>query len=247
MVDFTLSDEQLALRELAHDFAENEIRPVAWEFDRDATKSLSKGALEIQLILERAAEESERKSERVGAAWAKKKNDAGRRIVTRKVPGWIRVEGDRLALIPDRAEVIRRIYQLALQGLGVHTIAKQLNADQVPVLGRMKFKGRRVVWNETVVFHLLRTRGVIGEYQPCRGRGSDRTPAGDPIKGYFPAAVSEETYYAVQGMLRGRARIGRGRRCRTTPSHRKTSAPRCSTRWAYRRRPASDRTVSRSR
>ena len=37
MVDFTLSDEQLALRELAHDFAENEIRPVAWELDRDSS------------------------------------------------------------------------------------------------------------------------------------------------------------------------------------------------------------------
>src|SRR6516165_194955 len=59
------------------------------EFDRDATRSLSKGALEIQLILERAAEESERKSERVGAAWEKKKKDAASRIVTRKVPGWI--------------------------------------------------------------------------------------------------------------------------------------------------------------
>ena len=37
MVDFTLTDEQLALRELAHDFAEQEIRPVAWEYDRDGT------------------------------------------------------------------------------------------------------------------------------------------------------------------------------------------------------------------
>jgi acyl-CoA dehydrogenase len=37
MVDFTLSDEQKALQELAHDFATGEIRPVAWEFDRDAT------------------------------------------------------------------------------------------------------------------------------------------------------------------------------------------------------------------
>src|SRR3954454_8650192 len=37
MVDFTLTDEQKALREMAHDFAENEIRPVAWEYDRDAT------------------------------------------------------------------------------------------------------------------------------------------------------------------------------------------------------------------
>ncbi len=37
MIDFTLTDEQLAIREMAHDFAEKEIRPVAWEYDRDAT------------------------------------------------------------------------------------------------------------------------------------------------------------------------------------------------------------------
>ena len=35
MVDFTLTDEQKDLRELAHDFAEREIRPVAWELDKD--------------------------------------------------------------------------------------------------------------------------------------------------------------------------------------------------------------------
>ncbi len=35
MVDFTLTDEQKDLRDLAHDFAEREIRPVAWELDRD--------------------------------------------------------------------------------------------------------------------------------------------------------------------------------------------------------------------
>jgi len=35
MVDFTLTDEQKSLRELAHDFAEKEIRPAAWELDRD--------------------------------------------------------------------------------------------------------------------------------------------------------------------------------------------------------------------
>ncbi|MDP1846303.1 MAG: acyl-CoA dehydrogenase family protein [Solirubrobacteraceae bacterium] len=35
MVDFSLTDEQKNLRELAHDFAAREIRPVAWELDRD--------------------------------------------------------------------------------------------------------------------------------------------------------------------------------------------------------------------
>jgi acyl-CoA dehydrogenase len=37
VVDFTLTDEQKALREMAHDFAENEIRPVAWQFDEHGT------------------------------------------------------------------------------------------------------------------------------------------------------------------------------------------------------------------
>jgi acyl-CoA dehydrogenase len=37
MVDFTLTDEQKNMREMAHEFAEKEIRPVAWEYDRDGT------------------------------------------------------------------------------------------------------------------------------------------------------------------------------------------------------------------
>ena len=37
MVDFTLTDEQKDIRELAHDFAEKEMRPVAWEHDKDGS------------------------------------------------------------------------------------------------------------------------------------------------------------------------------------------------------------------
>jgi acyl-CoA dehydrogenase len=37
VVDLTLTDEQKDLRELAHNFAEKEIRPVAWEYDKDGT------------------------------------------------------------------------------------------------------------------------------------------------------------------------------------------------------------------
>jgi acyl-CoA dehydrogenase len=37
MVDFRLNDDTKALQELAHDFAEREMRPVAWEYDRDGT------------------------------------------------------------------------------------------------------------------------------------------------------------------------------------------------------------------
>jgi len=37
MVDFTLTEEQDNLREMAHEFAAKEIRPVAWEYDKDGT------------------------------------------------------------------------------------------------------------------------------------------------------------------------------------------------------------------
>jgi acyl-CoA dehydrogenase len=37
VVDFTLTDEQKDMREMAHDFAEKEMRPVAWDYDKEGT------------------------------------------------------------------------------------------------------------------------------------------------------------------------------------------------------------------
>src|SRR5215207_6982419 len=53
MIDFSLTDEQKALRELAHDFAEKEIRPVAWEYDRDSTwpQAIVEKAWEVGLMI----------------------------------------------------------------------------------------------------------------------------------------------------------------------------------------------------
>jgi acyl-CoA dehydrogenase len=52
VVDFTLTDEQKAMREMAHDFATKEIRPVAWEYDRDSTfpEEIIKKAWEVGLM-----------------------------------------------------------------------------------------------------------------------------------------------------------------------------------------------------
>jgi acyl-CoA dehydrogenase len=52
VIDFTLTDEQLAIQEMAHDFAEKEMRPVAWDFDRDGTwpKDIIQKAWELGLM-----------------------------------------------------------------------------------------------------------------------------------------------------------------------------------------------------
>lgn len=59
MVDFTLTDEQKTLRELAHDFAEKEIRPVAWEYDKDSIwpQAIIDKAHEVGLMNVHVAEE----------------------------------------------------------------------------------------------------------------------------------------------------------------------------------------------
>ncbi len=59
MVDFTLTDEQKNLRDLAHEFAENEIRPVAWEYDKDGTwpQDIIEKAWEVGLMNTHVPEE----------------------------------------------------------------------------------------------------------------------------------------------------------------------------------------------
>jgi DNA invertase Pin-like site-specific DNA recombinase len=182
------------------------------EFDATATKSLSKGALEIQLILERAAEESETKSKRCGEAWQKKQAGAGSKLVTRKLPGWIRYDEKtkRLELIPANAATVRRIFRLA-RTEGMYRIARRFNAEGVPVIGRTTHKGKPVVWSVINVAGILNSRSAFGEYQPHRGRGKERVPVGDPIEGYYPAAISKQDFDAARGSMELRKQC-RGRR-----------------------------------
>ncbi len=59
MVDLTLTDEQKDLRELAHSFAEKDIRKVAWDYDKDGTwpQDIVDKAWEIGLMNTHIAEE----------------------------------------------------------------------------------------------------------------------------------------------------------------------------------------------
>jgi len=59
VVDFTLTDEQKDIRELAHDFAAKEMRPVAWDYDRDSTwpQEIVDKAWEVGLMNNHIAEE----------------------------------------------------------------------------------------------------------------------------------------------------------------------------------------------
>lgn len=183
--------------------------PVEAVYDEDVEPmQLLKAIMELN----RGHSESKVKSERVGAAWAKKRKEAGTKVVTKKLPGWIRYGAGKLIVDKAKAATVRRIFDLAIAGHGVHAIAVALNADRVPVMGRKVFRGRPVAWNETVVYHVLKSRATFGEFQPAKGRGSDRKPAGEPIENYFPAVISRDTYLQARSALKSRTKKGSGRR-----------------------------------
>lgn len=178
------------------------------EFGEEAVKSLSKGALEIQLILERAAEESERKSERIGAAWSQKKKAAQRGeaqpetdtmgkdcyVLTRRLPAWIQKQNGRMVLIPERATVVKQIFHLATAGYGIPSIVRKLTRDGVPPFGRSG------TWTRSYVGLLLKDRRALGEYQPRRGKAQD----GQAIANYYPAAVTDEEWRGARAAVSGR-------------------------------------------
>jgi Recombinase len=91
-------------------------------------------------------------------------------------PSWLSVSEDKesLVFLPDRAEVLRKIFELSLSGLGCYTIAKQLNDQGVPAFGP---SGR---WDESTVHNILTNRATIGEHQPKQYRDNKEYPVGDP-------------------------------------------------------------------
>jgi hypothetical protein len=123
-------------------------------------------------------------------------------------PGWLELSDDRTSFIfrPDRAEIVRAIFEASISGLGGYTIAKQLNAKKVPAFGPSP------KWDQSTIHNMLRNRATIGEHQPKRIRNGKRVPDGDPIPGFYPAAIDERLFRAAQLARQNNLASGRGRK-----------------------------------
>jgi DNA invertase Pin-like site-specific DNA recombinase len=102
----------------------------------------------------RANEESKKKSERVGAAWRQKKHtDAANGIpITRMLPPWLQMNGNKIKPIPARVNILKEVFNLSLKGRGALWIAKHLNARD-----GAEFSGKP--WNDTYIMRTLRNPG----------------------------------------------------------------------------------------
>ena len=167
--------------------------------------------IEVIVKSQLSYEESAKKSERVGRAWAKKRErlaNGDMRVLTRRAPSWLRVEGDPPSFVVDeeRAAVVRRIFDLTLMGMGKQSIARQLNEDGVPTFGRA------AAWRASSVQKILASDAVIGTFQPhTKPKGGIREVAGDRIEGYFPPVVDLGLHARTMAARRARSRKMRGR------------------------------------
>jgi len=186
------------------------LEPVEW-FKH---KTLDETQLIIAIIvLSRAHNESATKAKRLANEWTHKRAEYHKtgKLLTAKVPSWIRKKGNKFELITETADVVRHIVDLYLSGMGVVAISKQLNREQVPTFHQGKRKAKQ--WSKSTVQRILNSRSLIGEFTPHHGSKnqdqSQRKPAGDPIPGYYPAVLDEPTFYKVQKQLKAKKIAGR--------------------------------------
>jgi len=166
------------------------------------------GQLMYSLIsMSRSHEESAIKGKRSAASWESRRRRAieTKKPVTGQCAHWLRLSDDKskFEVIEDRAAIIRQIYEKSIAGVGRRKITTDLNESGVKPFGPRANK-----WHESYVANILRSRSVIGEYQPTKGG----EPVGDPIPDYYPAIVSEKTFYKAQAALKSRWRNNSGRK-----------------------------------
>ena len=166
------------------------------------------------LIMIRAHEESATKADRLAKAWERKRRDAGTSKVTAKCPAWLELQPDRKSFkpIPERVNIINRMYREFVNGIGRGTIAVRLNKDGIPPFGH----GRE--WHGGTVQKYIGNPALIGRYQPHTVfreyvKGPDgkamlkeqRVPAGEVIPDYYPAVISEKLFLQAEAVAKERS------------------------------------------
>ncbi|MBA5684836.1 recombinase family protein [Photobacterium damselae subsp. damselae] len=150
------------------------------------------GDLMMSLVLMmRAHEESATKSKRLKEAHKEKRKQARENLKPTRynTPHWIELTESGYELIPERVELLKRIFQMTIDGLGAIAIHKHLNHEGIKPWGRSK-----TGWHTTYIKKILRARTVLGEYQPFKTENGKRIEDGEPIQGYYPSAIDIDTF-----------------------------------------------------
>ena len=138
----------------------------------------------------------------------------------------------KLIIDPEAAEVVRRIFSMALNGIGAHKIARTLNEEKIPsptaykrlhgIHYRIAFKNTNAaLWSSPTVYQILHDQLYIGNMVQGKHKKvsykSEKTiwiPKSQwiVVENMHEAIIERETFETVQMMMQGRTRSSVGGR-----------------------------------
>lgn len=172
-------------------------------YSKERLKSDWLPLLTALVSMSRAHEESLVKSRRVKAAWDAKKAriKSTKEVLSGRCPWWLRPSADnsKYEVIQENADIVKLMFQLAKDGLGNSSIAKYLNARNIPTAQHATH------WQSSTVQFNLRNIAVIGILQLDQDNNG-RTTTNTFIEDYYPPIVDKSLFYEVQALRNERNR-----------------------------------------
>lgn len=174
-------------------------------FDKTTVHDIGNIMLSVAVMF-RAHEESKTKSERIASFWQGRREKRPA-VFTGECPRWLAVKPDRSGyeVIPERAESVKKIFELTAEGQGNVMIARRANLEGWAVPGKASS------WHPTLITKLLNNRAVLGEYQPHSKSGTKRVPVGEPWPDYYPRIVTDALFTKARASKATRAQLPRRR------------------------------------
>jgi hypothetical protein len=144
----------------------------------------------VDCELSRAFTESSYKSNRIGHSWrTNKAKTAEGRVLTSKLPSWLKVKNGKIVEIPEKVAIVRAVFAHAANGLGCKKIRKAMNGANL---------------SQTWISKTLSNRAVLGEFRPHRlvdGKRVWEEGKDEVIFNYYPRIISEEEWVAARAEI----------------------------------------------
>jgi DNA invertase Pin-like site-specific DNA recombinase len=134
--------------------------------------------------------ESVKKAYRVKQSWdARKAAVKSGKPINQNLPSWLKWdrEKDKIIVLEEKSAVVRRMFDLYLEGGSTLYVARQLVNESAVHVSKQRSRG----WGHDYVHRTLTNKAVLGY---C-------LHVNPPVSGIYPAIVDEQKFWAVQAKL----------------------------------------------
>ncbi|MFQ2202393.1 recombinase family protein [Aeromonas hydrophila] len=143
----------------------------------------------MELIVQRGNNESKIKSERSTSGWAKRLKDTieNGKVFTKQLPRWLAAdENNNYIVIPQQAEIIKRIFREYTNGMSSTMIARRLNDEELKSFSGFKW------WHNTIT-NLIKDERLRGYFI--------RTVDSTKIPDIYPEIIDGELFTIANRIL----------------------------------------------